>query len=279
MAEESFFAIEHIIKQQQDLYAQFIEWFNPLIVTNASRNDVQMYIFSNADEYSAYCDNYAPELKGGSGFYSHGMDRMVVYCQRDADWVKDGQQQIADAEKQYQGKLDTEQARQSFSRWQTSARGQLMAQADRATQAVIRHEGAHQLLFTLGVQHRMQNGRGWVTEGLATFCETEKIGQVNAGRIDELKAALAGAQLISLQELMAMPRCESPLAYAEAWSLTYLLMQPEYRTGFFAYLDGLRNHSVASSGDPVQELCRFLLIEPAGLELLWRTRIAGLVNR
>ena len=279
LTEESFFAIEHIVKQQQELYAQFLEWFRPLITVSGRRDDVQLLIISNAGEYSEYRNRYAGELKGGSGFYNFGMDRMVVYHQRDADWVKEGQQQIAAVEKQYQGKLHTEQARQSFDQWKSNARGRLLAQASEATQSVIRHEGAHQLLYALGVQNPMQNGRNWLTEGLATFCETGKAGQINPGRIEELKPALAGGRLIPLNELTALPRCESLLAYAEAWSLTYMLMQPEYRSGFFAYLDEVRRHPAAFAVDPVQELCRFIPLSPAELELRWRARLAELVSR
>jgi hypothetical protein len=204
------------------------------------------------------------------------MDRMAVYHQREADWVKDGKKQITAVEKQYEGKLRTEQARESFSQWKNSAHGQLLSQANEATQAVIRHEGAHQLFFTMGVQHPHQTGRGWVTEGLATFCETEKIGQINSGRTDELKAALAGGKLIPLRQLMAFSRCESPLAYAEAWALTHMLMQPEYRSGFFAYLDWLRSNPAVSAGDPVEDLCRFLPVQSGELESSWTACITRL---
>ena len=263
ISEESFFAVEHIVKQQQELYAQFGEWFSPLIMASERKDDVQLLIISNADEYSEYRNRYAAELKNGSGFYNSGIDRMVVYHQRDADWVKDGQQQIAAVEKQYAGKLQTEQARQSFEQWRIDTQGQLLAQANDATQSVLRHEGAHQLFFSLGIQNPLQNGRSWVTEGLATCCETEKIGQINPGRIAELKPALADGKLIPLRELMTLPRCESLLAYAEAWSLTCMLMQPEYRSGFFAFLDWLRRNPATPVGDPVQELCRFLSSLPS----------------
>jgi hypothetical protein len=279
ITEESFFAVEHIVQQLQDLYTQITEEFGSLIAASCRRDDVQLLIFSDVDAYPAYRDRYAPELKSSSGFYSHGMDRMVVYHQRDADWVKDGKKQIAAVEKKYEGKLRTEQARQSFSQWKNSARSQLLAQADRATQSVIRHEGAHQLLFTLGVQNPAQNGRGWVAEGLATFCETEKPGRINAERVDQLKSTLADGKLIPLRALMAAPRCESLPAYAEAWSLTHMLMQPEYRSGFMAYLNWLRNHPFTFGSDPVQELCQFISLQPDELESRWGTYLTKLVSQ
>ena len=273
ISEESFFAVEHIVKQLQDIYDQITETFNPLITVSGRRDDMQLLIISNADEYFEYRNRYAGELKSGFGFYNSGMDRMVVYHQRDADWVKDGQQKIAAVEKQYEGKLPSAQARESLSQWKSDAQSRLLAQANEATQEVIRHEGAHQLFFSLGVQNPAQNGRGWIAEGLATFCETGKIGQNNSGRIAELKPALADGKLIPLRELMALPRCETLPVYAEAWSLTRMLMQPEYRSGFFAYLDWLRRNPAVPVGDSVAELCRFLSLQSGEFESRWMAYI------
>ena len=279
LTEESFFAIEHIVEQLQNLNMQILEHFGSLISTSRQRSDVQLLIFSDLDEYLVYCDRYAPELKSNLGFYSHAMDRMVVCHQSDAGWVKKSEMQISAVEKQYGVKLQTASERERLSQWKSDAQGKLLAQANEATQSAIRHEGAHQLFFTLGIQCSAQSGRGWLTEGLATFCETEKVGQINRGRIAELKSALAGRTLIPLRELMALPRCENSLAYSEAWSLTYMLMQPEYRSGFLAYMDWVRNNPELSGTDPVQELCRYIFLQPAELELRWRAYLIELINR
>jgi hypothetical protein len=279
ITEESFFAVEHMVKQQQDLYMQVTEWFKPLTGGDGLQGDVQLLIFSDAKEFAAYRDRYAQELQGSSGFYSHGMYRMVVHHQRDSDWVKDGKQQIAAVEKEHLDRLRTEQARQNLSQWKDSAQGQLLAQADKATESVIRHEGAHHLFFTLGIQNRLQSRRGWITEGLATFCETPKIGQSNASRLDDLKPALANGTLIPLRELTAMPRCEGSLAYAEAWALTHMLMQPPYRSGFFSYLDWLRRNPLTPVRDSVEELSRFLPLRPDEIEAHWRAHITRLAGR
>lgn len=279
ISEESFFAVEHIIKMLQELYAGISDQFGSLISSSVRRDDIQLLVFSDAQEYESFRRRYATELQGSSGFYSHGMDRMVVYHQRDSDWVKDGEKQIAEVSKKYENQKLSGQARQSLERWKSSARGQLLDDANKMTDSVIRHEGAHQLLFTLGIQNQQQNGRSWLTEGLATYCETTKPGRLNGSRIDELSTALSGGKLISLRTLMTMSFNGNSLAYAEAWSLTYMLMQPEYRSGFFAWIDWLRQNPRTSARDPEEELCRFLSIPIAELESRWNTCVTGLVQR
>ena len=200
----------------------------------------------------------------------------MVLHQRDADWVAEGRRKIAEIAEQQRGQIKTERDRQRFAQWKQENEGRLRARAVESTRRAIRHEGIHQLAFTLGVQSPFQSGRGWVSEGLASFFETGKPGGANDSRLDELKSALAGGQLVPLRRLLAMARCESALDYAEAWSLTCLLMQPEYRAGFFNYLDELRRHPSPFSGDPAEELCRFLSFGPEELETRWQAFIRTL---
>ncbi|MEI7851166.1 MAG: DUF1570 domain-containing protein [Kiritimatiellales bacterium] len=276
LTEESFFAVEQIVKQQQELYTQFVDRVGALITATDRREDIQLVIFSDADEYAAYVCRSAPDIKGSVGFYNVAQDQLVVLHQRDADWAAEGRRKIAEIEEQQRGQLKTERERRRFAQWKQENEGRLRAQAVESTRRAIRHEGAHQLAFTLGVQSPFQRGRGWVSEGLATFFETDKPGGANDSRLDELKSALAGGQLVPLRLLLAMERCESARDYAEAWSLTCLLMQPEYRTGFFNYLDELRRHPAPFSGDPEDGLCRFLPFGPEELESRWRAFISKL---
>ncbi len=276
LTKESFFAVEQIVKQQQELYTQFVGRVGELITAADRREDIQLLIFSDADEYAAYVRRRAPDLEGSGGFYNVAQDQLVVLHQRDADWVAEGRRKIAEIEEQQRGQIKTERDRQRFAQWKQENEGRLRAQAVESTRRAIRHEGAHQLAFTLGVQNPFQRGRGWVSEGLATFFETGKPGGANDSRLNELKSALAGGQLVPVRRLLAMARCENALDYAEAWSLTCLLMQPETRAGFFNYLDELRHHPAPFSGDPAEELCRFLPFGPEELEPRWQTFIRAL---
>jgi hypothetical protein len=268
ISEESFFAVEDIVKQLQTLYVQITETFKPLITSGARKADIQLLVLSNADEYATYRTRYAFDLEGSSGFYSHSMDQMVVYHQRGSSWVQDGKGRIASLERQYQDTLRTEQARRELVRWKNTEQRKLLAEAHRATHSTIRHEGAHQLLFTLGIQNAAQSGRAWVTEGLAVYCETERVGQLNLRRRDELKEAWAAGRVIPLRRLMSERRFKTSLEYAEAWALMHLLMHPEYRNGFFDYLDWLRMNP-GPAKNSVEELTRFLPVTFPELEEKW----------
>jgi hypothetical protein len=52
-----------------------------------------------------------------------------------------------------------------------------------------------------------------------------------------------------------------------------MLMQPEYRSRFFSYLEWIRNNPTMPVGDPFQELCQFIPLPPAGLESRWMAYI------
>ena len=268
MTDESYFAVDRIVKQQQELYARFVEFFGPL-VEGSRRNDIQLLVFSDPDEFEL-CRLEAREVeKGSGGFYNIRQDRLTVLNQRDADWVKAGRQDIAGVVEENRGRAQTDGARQRLVQWEDDARDHLRAQAAAVTRNILLHEGAHQLSYTLGVQNKLEDDRGWVSEGLATWFETKRPGGVNELRRAELKSALESGELLSLHQLLSIPRCRTGLHYAQAWSLTGLLMQPEYRPGFFAYLTQIRNQQESSFYSPEEELCYFLGLTPLELQRRW----------
>lgn len=279
VTDESFFAVEYIVDELRVLYTQITQEFAPLIVSSERVADIQLLIFSNSKEYEDFRTRDAPRLKGCSGFYSHRAKRMTVYHQRDADWVKDGNRQIDAIEKEYMGKVKSTREWEQLRQWKSSAQGELLGQASKATQRVIRHEGSHQLFFELGIQNSLQMRRGWVTEGLATYCETAHVGWFNESRMEELKPALMNGGLIPFRTILAAPYYDNSLAYAEAWALIHMLMQPEYRSDFFTYLDWLRKHPYGLTSDPVQEICQFLSLSSEELEELWKAYMDKLVRR
>ncbi len=272
ITDEPYLAVGRMVEQQQKLYERFAEQLNPLITGSLCRNDMQLLIFSDAAEYEAYRSRDSVLSEDAVGFYNIRQGRLVVFHQRDADWVKEGRQKIAGVMKEQQSQAQTDDQLNHLHQWRDKARARLNARASAATGNILRHEGTHQLAYMLGVQNPVQSGRGWVAEGLATFFETERPGGDSRPRSAELAAALEGGRMTSLKEMIAAPRCISLLDYAQAWSLTRLLMQPEYKSGFFAYLDWLRNHPEPSA-DPAGELCRFLLLTPDELEPIWQTFI------
>jgi len=269
ITDEPFLAVNRIVEEQQKLYGQFFEWMRPLITEENCRDDMQLLIFSNFGEYELYRIRTSDVQSGANGFYNIHRGRLVVSHQRDADWVKAGREKIDGIAEKEQEKEQTDRGRHLLARWKKRARDRLNAQASVATENILRHEGAHQLTYTLGVQNRLQDGRGWVSEGLATFFETGTPGGVNPGREGELRAALEGGSLIPLRELLEAECCETTLQYAQAWSLTCMLMQPRYQSGFFTYLDRIRKYPELPA-DLVKELCGFLPLTPGELEIFWK---------
>lgn len=268
MTDEPYFAVDLIVEQQQELYARFIELFSPLVEISR-RNDIQLLVFSNADEFELYRLQANGVEKASGGFYNIRQDRLIVLRQRNAGWVKEGKKEIAGIVEEHRGRAQTARARQRLVQWEDDAQNRLSAQADGVTRSILRHEGAHQLAYTLGVQNKLEDGRGWISEGLATYFETGTPGGKNEARTAELESALKNGEWMSIHQLLSVPRCRSGLHYAQAWSLTCLLMQPEYRPAFFAYLAQIRSDSNLSFYSPEEELCYFLGFSPLELQRRW----------
>jgi hypothetical protein len=267
LTEESYFAVERILQQQQALYNQFAAQFKSFIC-GPRPNGIQLLILSDPDEFEL-CRLRADDVKkGASGFYSIRQDRLIVLHQRDAQWVKDGRRRIADAVAQHQEQIQTPHGLELLRRWKKDARAQLDAQAGAVTGNILRHEGTHQLCYALGVL-RPDAARDWVPEGLATWFETGRPGAAGESRILELREASANGTLLSLRQLTSLAQCSESRHYAQAWALTALMMLPEYRAGFFAYLNQIREHPVPLPPDPAEELCRFLPVSPNELERRW----------
>ncbi len=112
----------------------------------------------------------------------------------------------------------------------------------------LRHEGAHQLAFSLGVHSAEGFEHLWLQEGLAQYCETDPIGQPIPGKFAELRTALAAHRLVPWHELVDTPSGtgfgshgnRATVAYAQSWLLFHTLMQPPYRARFLKYMDSVR---------------------------------------
>ncbi|HEY8241479.1 MAG TPA: DUF1570 domain-containing protein, partial [Kiritimatiellia bacterium] len=154
--------------------------------------------------------------------------------------------------------------------------------AESQTRATLRHEGAHQLAFTLGV-HSWHRAEGeWLVEGLATYCETSPPGQVDASRSSALHNAMEKGKLIPLSDLVAMRAGEFvrlgsevriSLAYCQSWSLFHFLMQRDNQGRFFNYVRFLRdpaNVTEVRETDPLELLARFEGLTPQDLEKKWK---------
>ncbi len=118
------------------------------------------------------------------------------------------------------------------------------------TATVVRHEIAHQVLISMGIQ-KAGDQRRWLCEGLATQFETLR--QPNRYRLADFFSAGAGNDPISLVALISDPKLIGPgavhqqQAYAEAWALTFYLVE-EHPREFSLYLkEGRTVHSQEES--------------------------------
>jgi hypothetical protein len=113
--------------------------------------------------------------------------------------------------------------------------------------STIAHEGVHQILHNIGVQHRLADWPMWISEGLPEYLSptsVEKgirwkgVGLTNDLRmksLDEyLKAGGTATSGKSLRETVTAPNLTA-LGYAWAWALTHYLAERK-QEAFFTYL-------------------------------------------
>jgi hypothetical protein len=115
--------------------------------------------------------------------------------------------------------------------------------------ATVRHEGAHQLAYTLGVHSAQGFEHLWVVEGLSQYCETIPAGALSLPHLGRLHSAITTTGLIPWHELIDRDHPGSfdgygdreSLAYSQSWILFLWLMQPQYRDAFLTFLTRVRS--------------------------------------
>ena len=115
--------------------------------------------------------------------------------------------------------------------------------------ATIVHEAVHQIAYNSKLQNRFGPYPFWLNEGLAMFFEVPDlksrrgwhgIGKINHVRLDQIKLMIRSGktdyfdQILQSDERFGDPENSLP-AYAEAWALTYFLIQ-RHPKKFLAYL-------------------------------------------
>ena len=136
--------------------------------------------------------------------------------------------------------------------------------------ATVVHEATHQLANNCGITCRWTDTPQWVAEGLAMFFETPDlrsargwatVGAVNQSRLDRFRTYLSRRPQDSLITLIRdnarFQSTETALdAYAEAWALTYFLLQQQ-RSAFLEYLKRLREKSPLVYDSPEERIREF----------------------
>lgn len=205
--------VEDLLAHLKVSHRGFVDMFRPLFRKEGGDELIHLLYFRGPEAYSRYQENRASDMAHTTGLYSPTADRLVLF-------------------------------RQATRPESTSTKGT----SEDQTVRTIRHEAAHQFLFAHGVHsaHRIEND--WLLEGLASYCETAQVGDIDPAQRSILAGALRTQNLLPLQELVNH-RGESgllgykaaELAYGQAWSLVHFLMQPTHRDAFFAYVRHIRD--------------------------------------
>jgi len=117
------------------------------------------------------------------------------------------------------------------------------------TVATVVHEATHQLAFNSGLQVRFADVPFWLSEGIAIYFETpnlestkgwRSIGAVNRHSLINFRNYLVKRPAGSLEQLLSDDKrfrngAASTDAYAEAWALTYFLLQ-KHSEAYVKYL-------------------------------------------
>jgi hypothetical protein len=184
-------------------------------------------VFSSEDDFRRYAAKEgAPLASGTLGYYTPSTNRVVLYDLGDGNGNK--------------------------AAWQQNF-------------ATVLHEASHQTAFNTGIHSRWSPPPRWVAEGLGTMFEAKGVGdsraypsekdRINRGRLNDFKSLKPKRKPVAFLELLQSDAAfeRDPIrAYAEAWALTFYLVEKmprEYakylqktasRPPFAAYSSGRR---------------------------------------
>ncbi len=138
------------------------------------------------------------------------------------------------------------------------------------TVATIVHEATHQLAFNSGLQVRYADIPFWVSEGIAIYFETpdlgsskgwRNIGGVNRVNLTNFRKFIRSRPAGALRTLLSDDkRFRDPAAaadaYAEAWALTYFLLQTR-KEDYVKYMQSMAEQSPLVDQAPDERVERF----------------------
>ena len=139
--------------------------------------------------------------------------------------------------------------------------------------SVVIHEATHQTAFNTGVHSRWTPPPLWVAEGLATMFEapgvhdsrhyTQQSDRINRGRLGDFRRLVLPrhrpeliAQLVASDRLF---RTKPAAAYAEAWALTFYLVETQPRK-YMRYLALTADRPPFTKYTPAQRTADFTAV-------------------
>jgi hypothetical protein len=138
------------------------------------------------------------------------------------------------------------------------------------TVATIVHEATHQLAFNSGLQVRYADIPFWVSEGLAIYFESpdlasskgwRTIGGVNRVNLANFRKFVRSRPADALETLLADDKrfrdaATAADAYAEAWALTYFLLQTR-KDDYVKYLQAMAEQAPLVEFTPSDRIAEF----------------------
>ncbi|MFH1767660.1 MAG: hypothetical protein ABH858_00680, partial [Candidatus Omnitrophota bacterium] len=168
--DETYFRIAESIDVLKNLSDAFMKVFSPALDRTLKRRSYVL-IFSNSDDFYAYCRKVAPGMAGAVGLYSPLENKLMVYnffggknYKMVEEYVEGEKARVADWRKQ---DLDY-RSKQAVSDYQHKVSSYIKRYAldtKAMNLEVFRHESAHQLSYDLGMIQG-NNFDIWLIEGV-----------------------------------------------------------------------------------------------------------------
>jgi hypothetical protein len=251
--------------------------------------DIEIIFFGSEDAFRSYARRVAPALVKSAGFYSSNNNRLALLNQLATQHYAEIGNRLAKNQREVSERNDVDpDDRHQASRRLATLRSEITAEAKTMTERLIRHEGAHQLFHSYRIDSRSGLEPTWLTEGLAEYCETDRMGGYHAALAERLAKLRKSKSLLPLSTLLkhrdsagffSLGEDAIDAGYAQSWALVYFLMQDKFRSGFFNYIKHYRDIKDAPSApaeentDPAELLESCLKIKLESLETQWQTFI------
>ncbi len=268
---------EKLLATLGNLRQQFTSRFAPLIRPDGSPENIQIVFFGNEGHYREYARHIAPAFVNSAGFYSSADNRLTLLNQLGTRRFARLEHHITYRQGALSNRPQPGPAVRQASLQRAALRSQFAVEAREVTERLVRHEGAHQLFHSYHIHSADGTEPTWLTEGLAQYCETPEIGRWHTVLAQRLAKARRTDSVLPLRALLThrdpagflcfdTDRAET--AYAESWALTYLLMQDEFRGGFYDYIKTCRDR--ADDTDDCRFLAACLKTDPTAFEARWQ---------
>ncbi len=291
LTDAPYYQVSSSVKTLEELHAQYVDLFAPLIRFPNREQSLQVLFFTNETEYRKHQKDTAPDLDNSVGYYSPLEDRMVVFNQQFSKRAKQIREDVDADIAQMLNQAKSNSQRQQILRMQQKAEAQIRNLARKETIATLRHEGAHHLSYAYGIHSWIHTENGWLIEGLAAYFEAPTPGEPDKVYLDSLVHLDLHSRIPALSRLVEirqpenfeeyLPGLEAHEAYALSWSLFHFCMLPENRENFFNYIRTLQDPEDIKEMMSIPRtrlLADSLGMRESELELAWRAHLLKIMG-